>query len=268
MAFIKVERNAYSFVQDWGSGRPVFFLHGWPFSHRIFEYQMMKLAERGYRAVGMDIVGFGLSEKPWHGLDFDTWAKDVGKVLRSLNLRDVILAGFSMGGAICTRYLAMSNDRRVTKLALMGAAVPSIARGPEGTEPANKVIAGVQADQPKFVHDFIKDAFNTQISAEYQSWLDQIGVSASLRACVRGFEELRDRDLGSDLSAIEIPALVLHGRKDRVVPFSLGQEQERLLRNSTLVPFENSGHALFWDEKDKLASELEGFAAAAGKMAA
>lgn len=268
MPFIEVGPNAHIFVQDWGTGKPVVFVHGWPFSHRIFEYQMTKLAERGYRAVGIDLRGFGQSEKPWEGYDFDTWANDVGKILSALNLKDVVLAGFSMGGAISVRYLSTSKDTRVTKLVLMGAAVPSMARGSKEKAAMNKNIAGVLTDQPKFVRDFIEGGFNTPITAQYLRWLEAIGTSASLRACVRGLEELRDRDLESDASTIGIQTLIIHGVKDEVVPFSLGEEQERLIENSTLVRFENSGHALFWDEKDKLTDELENFTAAAGRAAA
>ena len=105
-----------------GEGKPIVLVHGWPSSHLIFEYQMVALAERGYRVVGLDLRGFGQSDKPWHDNDFDTWATDLGAVIAALDLRDATLAGYSMGGAIAMHYAATRQEQRVTKLALLAAA--------------------------------------------------------------------------------------------------------------------------------------------------
>jgi pimeloyl-ACP methyl ester carboxylesterase len=261
MPYVDVGRGIKLFVQVWGAGKNVVFVHGWPFDHRIFEYQMMALAEHDFRVVGIDLRGFGQSDKPWEGNEYDHWAADVGKVLAGLPLRDVILVGFSIGGAIAAHHLARFRDTRIAKLMLAAAPLPSAARSTEDKEGYNMLIRKALRDKAAFTHEMIGPMFNTPVSAEYAHWLDSIGRGASLRATVRVFEELRDRDIRPQIGNIRIPTRILHGVHDKIVPFELAEEQQRLIRNAALVRFENSGHALFWDERDKFVEEIAKFAA-------
>lgn len=262
MPYIEVERGVSLFCEDWGVGRPIVFVHGWPYTHRIFEYQMRGLAMQGYRVVGLDLRGFGRSDKPWDGNNYDTWADDIGHVMKHLHLRDVLLVGFSMGGGIVAHFAGTRDDSRVTGLALLDAAAPAVA----ATLAARKTLQGfidAAADDPaKFIHEFNLMCVNTQVSAEYLRWLDLIGMQASLRALLRGADELRDRDLSSELGNIRVPTRILHGRQDKIVPFAAAEAQRRMITNSILIPFDTSGHAIFWDAKDRLTEELARFAAA------
>lgn len=172
------------FVQEWGdaNAKPVVFIHGWPFGHRIFEYQMSALAEEGFLTVGIDLRGFGASDKPWQGNDYDTWSSDVKAVIHGLSLRGVTLVGFSMGGAIAT-YLAAHHDtdQRVSRLVLVGAPVPSSAPTPERRQAKEEAIRAVLADQAAFDRGFITNAFHTPPSPELLNFLVGIGTSASFR---------------------------------------------------------------------------------------
>jgi len=262
MPFIDVD-GVQIFVQEWGNSnaKPVVFLHGWPFSHRIFEYQMRQLAEDGFRSVGIDLRGFGASEKPWQGNDYDTWASDVKAVLHSLSLQDVTLVGFSMGGAIATYFAAHhDSDRRVSRLVLLGAAVPSSAPTPELRQAKEDAIKSLLADQAAFDEGFIKKAFHAAPSPQLLQFLVNIGISASSRGSVRGLEELRDRDLRAEMESVAIPTLICHGVFDQVVPFHLAEIQLGAIKGSRLVRFENSGHAMMYEERDMLAGELARFA--------
>ncbi|MFB9807827.1 alpha/beta fold hydrolase [Haladaptatus pallidirubidus] len=124
MTRIEVEEGVDLFVQDWGSGTPVVFVHGWPLSHRMFEYQYIQLPREDIRCIGIDLRGYGQSSKPWSEYDFDMFADDLKAVLDELDVEDVTLAGFSMGGGVVTRYMSRHNEEHVAKLALLGAASP------------------------------------------------------------------------------------------------------------------------------------------------
>jgi pimeloyl-ACP methyl ester carboxylesterase len=266
MATVDVGHGVRLFVQDWGTGKPIVFIHGWPFSHRQFEYQMVPLALRGFRVVGVDLRGFGYSDKPWTGHDYDTWAADVARVLAAFDLRDVTLAGFNMGGAIAMHYAATLNDPRVTRLALLAAAGPSLAQRPDHPrgvprEQLDGMVRTEALDRARFKRQFGAQLFHKEVSAELARWLERIGLEASARASLRGLEELRDRDLRGELRGIRVPVRIFHGVHDQVVPFALGEEQAQLIRGATLVRFEDSGHALFYEERDKLTEELARFAA-------
>lgn len=259
MPFIEVEPDVRVFAQDWGSGKPIVFIHGFPFSHRIFEYQMTMLAEKGYCTVGIDLRGFGQSDKPWHGCDYDTWVSDIAKVMDALDLRDVTLLGFSMGGAISAHYVGTQNDSRVTKLVLLGAATPIAAPNPEDKQSLDNLIQATLADSPQFAYGFVQNAFHKPISENLHQFYAGMGLTASLRALVRGLEELRDRNLVAEVSSIQLPTLICHGVHDAVVPIAAAEAQQQLIKDANLLRFEESAHGIFFEEKDRLIQELVNF---------
>jgi len=269
MPSIDVGGGVHIFVQEWGSSneKPIVFIHGWPFSHRIFEYQMRALAEEGFRSVGIDLRGFGASDKPWEGNDYDTWTADVKSVLHNLSLQDVTLVGFSMGGAIATHFVNQHNgDKRVSRLVLLAAPVPASAPTPELRQAKEDAIKSILADQAAFDEGFVKKAFHTPPSPQQLQFLVNICTSASLRGSVRGLEELRDRDLRAEMDAISIPTLICHGVFDQTIPFSVTETQLQAIRGSKLVRFESSGHAMMYEERDKLVRELTRFADPAAEV--
>lgn len=259
MSYIEVEPNIRVFAQDWGSGKPIVFIHGFPFSHRIFEYQMAMLAEKGYRTVGIDLRGFGQSDKPWNGCDYETWTSDIRKVIEALELRDVTLIGFSMGGAIATHYVGTQQDSRVTKLALLGAATPIAAPKPDDKQLLENLIGAALADSASFAYGFVQNAFHKPISEKLHQFYADMGTTASLRALVRALEELRDRDLVAEVSSIQLPTLICHGIHDTVVPIAAGEAQAQLIKGSKFLRFESSAHGIFFEEKERLVQELVNF---------
>jgi len=259
MPSVDVGEGVHLFVQDWGSGPPIVFIHGWPHSHRIFEYPMRALADH-YRVIGIDLRGFGASDKPWDGNCYDIWAGDVARVIRSLDLRDVMLVGHGMGGAIAIDSVAIHRNLPVTKLVLLAAALPAAAPTPESQAQYRRFIEMHLADPAKFVHEFISGGFHTPVSAEYLRWLEAIATDATLHARGRGLEELLTCDLTEEMAQIGLTTRIFHGLYDRVVPYTDAETQQRLIPGARIVRFEKSGHALFWDEKEKLTEELAAFA--------
>ena len=261
MTKVKVSSDVNLNVQDWGEGKPIVLIHGWPLSHRMFEYQAAGIVNHGNRVVAIDLRGYGDSDKPWEGNDYDTWADDIGKVIKDRNLKDATLAGFSMGGAIAMHYVATHNDNRVTKLALLAAAGPCLIKKPDnpGGVPSqiwDQFIAAEMADRAQFKHEFNKNFFANPVSAELNRWFAAIGMQVDAHASLRGLEELGSRDLRNEISNIKIPTRIFHGVKDRIVPFAMAEVQIRLIEGAQIVRFENSGHGLFLDESDKFFEEL------------
>ena len=125
------------YFKDWGSGKPVLFSHGWPLDADMWEYQMEYLSSRGFRTLAFDRRGFGRSDQPWTGNDYDTFADDIAQLIEHLDLKDVTLVGFSMGGGDVSRYIARHGSERVAGLVLLGAVTPVFGKrddNPDGVD--------------------------------------------------------------------------------------------------------------------------------------
>lgn len=254
------------FVRDWGAGRPLLFVHGWPSSHQIFEYQLGPLAERGFRVVALDLRGFGASSKPWGGNNYGGWFRDIDAVITALDLRDVVLAGYSMGGALGMHYAAMTGMRRVSKLALLAAAGPKYVAGPDNPNGVPEAVidglaAAVASDRAGFLYGFTPSLFKTAASPDLARWMADLCMAASPHATLRALDEAKIRDLRPVLSTIETPTLILHSAADDVVPFALAEEQANGIRGARLLRFETAGHGLFYDERVRVNQALAEFAA-------
>lgn len=261
--YIRVESEVRIYVEDINpmGKKVILFIHGWPANHNLFEYQFNKLPEMGYRCIGIDIRGFGNSDKPWEGYDYNRLADDVHCVIEALELQDIILAGHSVGGAIAIRYMARHKGHGVSKLALFAAAAPSFTKRqdfPYGLpkEDVTKLIEETYNDRPKMLRDFGDMFFFKYITGPFSDWFFQLGLQAAGWSTAKLAISLRDESLFSDLGKIHVPTLILHGVHDKVCMFPLAIVQKEEIKNSKLVPFENSGHGLFWEEYEKFNKEL------------
>ncbi|GAB7388473.1 alpha/beta hydrolase [Bacillaceae bacterium] len=264
--YVKVEPDVKIHVEDVdpGGGKPILFIHGWPANHKLFEYQFDQLPKMGYRCIGMDIRGFGNSDKPWRGYDYDRLVDDVRGVVEALKLRSFTLGGHSVGGAIAIRYMARHNGYGISKLALFAAAAPSFTRRPDfpyglPKEAVSQLIQETYNDRPKMLQGFTDMFFFQKITGPFSDWFFQLGLQAAGWSTAALAASLRDESLFSDLGKIRVPTLILHGIHDKVCPFPLAEALNKGIKNAKLVPFENSGHGLFWEERDKFNRELAQF---------
>lgn len=265
--YIEVEQGVRVFVEDLNpaGSKTILFIHGWPGNHNLFEYQFDQLPGMGFRCVGMDCRGFGLSDKPWSGYDYGRLSDDVRAVIDALQLRNITLGGHSTGGAICVRYMARHNGHGVSKLGLFAAAAPSLIQRPYfpyglPRQAVLDIIQGTYTDRPKVITDFGNTIFFQYKTAPFTDWIFQLGLQASGWATAAIANTWLDEEgLFYDLKTINAPTLILHGTHDQVCLFPLAVAQRDGIRNAKLVPFEESGHFLFCDQKEKFNQELAQF---------
>jgi pimeloyl-ACP methyl ester carboxylesterase len=265
--FIEVEKNVKLHVTDLGEGKPVVLIHGWPLSDAMYEYQYADLIEKGYRVIGITLRGFGKSDKHYENYNYDVFADDIKVVLDKLNVQDATIGGFSMGGATVIHYVAKHNAAHVNKLALFGAAAPIWTKrqdfnfGLWSKEDVDGLIALNKTDRMQLLDNFGKifPANETSVTPGQGAWITHINMQASPYAMGQCLATLRDSDLREDLKKIKIPALILHGKEDKICSYDLAEQMKKLLVNSTLVPMEKSGHALFIEEREKFNTELVKF---------
>ncbi|MGD0079592.1 MAG: alpha/beta hydrolase [Methanoregula sp.] len=258
------------YYEDQGSGEPVVLIHGWPLSGASWEKQVPVLLDAGYRVVTYDRRGFGRSGRPSSGYDYDTFAEDLHRVMTKLNLKNASLVGFSMGGGEVARYIGSYGSRRVKSVAFISAIPPFLLKtddNPAGVDGAvfDGIRQAIVEDRPKFLAQFFHDFYNVDLlgnhlisdQAVQLSWTVAAGASAiATLACVSAWLT----DFRDDLPAIRVPALVVHGDSDRIVPLAAsGKLTHELLEDSRLVVVEGGPHGLNWTHAAQLNRALLDF---------
>jgi pimeloyl-ACP methyl ester carboxylesterase len=232
----------------------------------MFEYQFTELPKHRCRCIGIDLRGFGDSDKPWDGYNYDTLSDDLKTVLDSLDVKNATLVGFSMGGAISIRYMARHHGARIEKLVLAGAAAPCFTKRPDfpfGIEKSavDDLIRLTYQDRPAMLKAFGQIFFANpdKLSPEFKTWNLGLGLAASAYATIQCAVELRDADLRKDMASIKIPTLILHGVDDHVCTFDLAKRMHEAIKSSQLVQFEKAGHGFYYEERERFNSELVRF---------
>jgi pimeloyl-ACP methyl ester carboxylesterase len=259
------------YYEDHGSGQPVVLVHGWPLSGASWERQVAALLDAGHRVITYDRRGFGQSSRPATGYNYDTFAEDLHKLVTKLDLRDVALVGFSMGGGEVARYFGRYGSEGVSKAVFMSAVTPFLlktADNPEGVDAGafEGIKAGIAADRLAFLSGFLADFFNVDvlrgkmISDQVVQLNWNIAAGASPRGTMDCVTAFSSTDFRSDLKRIDVPTLVIHGDADRIVPFAVaGKRMPEFVKGSKLIAVEGAPHGLNWTHASKLNPELVHF---------
>ena len=272
MPSITTDDGTEIYYNDWGSGPPVVFSHGWPLSADAFEDQMFFLAQRGFRCIAHDRRGHGRSGQTWQGNDLDTYADDLAALVRALDLRDAVHVGHSTGGGEVARYIGRHGTGRVGKAVLIGAIPPLMlktATNPAGTpiEAFDQLRAGVQADRSKFWKELSLPFYGynragVEVSDGVREDFWRQGMMAGFPAsyfCIKAFSET---DLTEDLARFDVPTLVLHGSDDQIVPIAASAMlSSQRIRNAALKVYDDAPHGMCTTLKDRVNAELLQFLA-------
>jgi len=264
--------NIDLFYEDHGSGKAVVLIHGYPLSGLSWEKQTAVLLAAGRRVITYDRRGFGRSSQPAGGYNYDTFAEDLRKLVKHLELRDFALVGFSMGGGEVARYMGKHGSKGVSKAVFISAVPPYLLKtsdNPEGID--GSVFEGIQkavaADRYAFFTEFFKNFYNTDVllgkrvseQAVQASWNVAAGASptASL-ACVPAWHE----DFRKDLAHVDVPTLVIHGDADRILPISAsGARTAKLIKGARSSIIKDGPHCITWTHADEVNHELVTFLA-------
>lgn len=270
MYTVTTSDNTHLFVKDWGEGKPIILIHGWPLSSDSWEAQAIALAKNGHRVIAYDRRGFGRSSQPWSGYDYDTLADDLATVIQQTGVQDATLVGFSMGGGEVARYMSRHDGHAITRAALVSSILPFrllAADNPNGTEQRvfDQSEQHLMADRPKFLAEFFETFFgvneeNEAVSSELLVAMRTIAMQASLHATIECLRSFSTTDFRDDLKAFTVPTLFIHGTADQTVPIEKSSRlAARQVEYCTLIEYDGAPHGLFVTEQARLTKDLLSF---------
>ena len=257
-------------VKDWGTGRPVILIHGWPLSADSWDDQAMAIADSGMRAIAYDRRGFGRSAQPWGGYDYDTLADDLAAVMEGTGATDAALVGFSMAGGEVARYMSRHGGRNVSQTALISSVVPYMLQtsdNPNGVPHAafDQMTLAIREDRAHFFASFFKSFFGDgllsgPVSAEVLEWARDVAMMASLKATLDCVHAFATTDFRPDLAAFRVPTLIIHGTADRTVPIdATGRAAAKAIKSAQLIEYDGAPHGVFASHKERLSRDLVAF---------
>jgi non-heme chloroperoxidase len=270
MSCIATQDGTNIYCKDWGAGRSVVFSHGWPLNADAWDDQMFFLASRGFRCIAHDRRGHGRSSQPWAGNNLDTYADDLSAMLEALNVKDATLIGHSTGGGEVTRYIGRHGSSRVAKVVLVSAIPPLMVKTPANPgglpiEVFDGIRTGVAADRSQFYRDLSAAFYGANrpgsnvsqgVRDAFWLWSMQVGLKGAYD-CIKAFSET---DLTEDLKKIDVPALVLHGDDDQIVPIQASALlSSKLIERATLKVYPGAPHGLMATHQEQLNRDLLAF---------
>ncbi|MBL1178898.1 alpha/beta fold hydrolase [Pantanalinema sp. GBBB05] len=266
-SLIEMQDGTTLFFQDWGTGKPVVFVHGWVLGAAMWEYQMTALSSQGLRCIAYDKRGCGRSSQPGDSYDFDTLADDLATLIEQLDLQDVTLVAHSMGGGEIARYLSRYGTSRIERTVLIATITPFLYRttdNPDRFDPRSceQAIASLQQDRPHYFTAMAPGVLgdglsNGSVSLEIAQWLVNVALQASPRAAIQMMQAQAETDFRDDIAAFTVPTLIIHGDRDMGTPIALtGQKTADAISGSQLKVYEGAAHGLFVTHKEQLNQDL------------
>ncbi len=279
MPFIANRDDDDIYVKQWGDGdvdnggttsRDVILIHGWPLNADSWDDVALPLARAGYRVLAYDRRGFGRSDQPWGGYDYDTFADDLADVMEAADSEDATLVGFSMGGGEVARYLSRHGRDKVKQAALISSVVPFMLKTADNPDGADASVfegmkADITADRAAFMRTFFpqfygngwitKSVSDGVLDASFQAAM-MAGLWPTL-ACVDAFSST---DFRSDMPAFDLPTLILHGTDDRTVPINVSARRAAVaIPHAQSIEYDGAAHGLLVTNKDEVVRDLLAF---------
>lgn len=259
------------YYKDWGEGRPVVLMHGWPLTGDTFDDVAIALAGKGFRSIVPDRRGFGRSGQPWTGNDYDTYADDVAAILDEAGIAEpVAMVGFSMGGGEVARFLTRQGAKRAWAAVLISSVVPYMLKtddNPDGVDQSvfDGMTAAMKDDHAEFFRGFFKDFFGVgwierpvSEGVLHDAWRQT--MMAGLHNILAAAKAFATTDFRPDLASFTVPTLVIHGTADKTVPIdATARAAARAIPGARLIEYDGDAHGVFASNKDRLIADLCAF---------
>jgi non-heme chloroperoxidase len=270
MPYIDAKDGTKIYYYDWGTGAPVVLIHGWPLSSASWEYQARVLAESGYRVIAYDRRGFGRSDWPFGGYDYDTLASDLNDVMLTLDLNGATLVGFSMGGGEVARYIGAYGPGRVAKTVLISAVTPYLLKASDNPEGIDKsvfdgIVESLRKDRPAFLQQFGQKFYGRTmikhtVSEAFLEFIQGMALTGSPKATIDLVRAWSETDFRRDLEGFTMPTLIIHGTGDSTVPIEIaGRRAAVMIPGAELLEYDGEPHGLIATAPDRLNADLLDF---------
>lgn len=272
MSTVTTKDGTEIYYKDWGTGKPIVFSHGWPLCSDSWESQLLHLASNGFRCIAHDRRGHGRSTQTWDGNEMDTYADDLATVIEKLNLKDIMLVGFSTGGGEVARYIGRYGTKRVSKVVLASSVPPLMLRTP--ANPLGlplEVFDGFRAASLENRSQLYLDAaagpffgFNRPGAKFSQGTVNSFWMQGMMSGhknaydCIKAFSET---DFTEDLKKFDIPTLIIHGDDDQIVPIDASaRSAAKLIPKAKLIVYPGAPHGITDTHRDRFNADLLAFA--------
>ncbi|HVR91739.1 MAG TPA: alpha/beta hydrolase [Novosphingobium sp.] len=271
MHMIETRDGTHLYAKSWGEGRPVILIHGWPLSADSWDPVALALSENGFRAIAYDRRGFGRSEQPYKGYDYDTFADDLSDVMKAQDAtQDAALIGFSMGGGEIARYLSRHGSSGIDRVALVSSVVPYMLQTPDnphGVPQAtfDQMTEGMRKDRAAFFTGFFKDFYgvgmlSSPVSDEllHLSWIT--AMQSGLHPTLAAAKAFATTDFRPDLASFTMPTLLIHGTADKTVPIdATARAVAKAVPHAQLIEYDGEPHGVFATQTDRLTRDFLAF---------
>lgn len=271
MPMIETRDGTRLYAKSWGDGPPVVLIHGWPLSGDSWDPVSNALADAGFRAIAYDRRGFGRSDQPSGGYDYDTFADDLADVMAAMSASDnVALVGFSMGGGEIARYMSRHGGRGVSRVALVSSVVPYMLKtddNPDGVPQStfDEMTDGMLEDRARFFTGFFRDFYGVgmlsrPVSDETLKLSWATAMQAGLRPTLLSAKAFATTDFRGDMPSFRVPTLVIHGTSDATVPIeATGRAVAKAVPHATLIEYDGEPHGVFATQTERLTKDLLDF---------
>jgi non-heme chloroperoxidase len=271
MSMIETRDGTQLYAKDWGNGDPVILIHGWPLSSDSWDPVSDALANAGHRVIAYDRRGFGRSDQPFGGYDYDTMTDDLADVMKATGATDnVTLMGFSMGGGEVARYMSRHGGKGVKRAALISSVVPYLLQSddnPDGVPQAifDQMTQDMMADRPAFMRGFLKTFFGVgfishPVSDDVLAACWNMTMQAGLHPTLKCAAAFSSTDFRGDLPAFNVPTLIIHGTADKTVPIGpTARMAAAQISDVQLIEYDGAPHGLFETDRDRLIRDLMAF---------
>lgn len=272
MPYVTAADETEIYFKEWGpsNGRPVVLIHGWPLNADGFDDVAIALANAGFRAIAYDRRGFGRSDQPWDGYDYDTLADDLASVIKQCDAEDVALVGFSMGGGEIARFLSRHGSANVSKAVLIASVVPFMLRtsdNPAGVDQSvfDAMSADLNDDRAAFIQKFARGFYGvgylkSPVSDAVLDAFFQSAMMAGLHPTLACANSFATTDFRPDMASFTIPTLIIHGTADQTVPIDASaHEAIKHIPHATLIEYEGAPHGMLATHKAEIIRDVLGF---------